>query len=203
MLQWDGLFPLVLILSLQVCSKVLSIVNLVLILSLQSPWSSVTQGPFSARILTNLPLKALSPTLLHPAFMHPPSPRLCLGNIDTLTAETSGTPQHLVWCLMACWGYLSLMPSPSPYQYLVWCLVAHRGTCSSHSCFPLLLDLQWSTHPPSSWPSSGTSSMLIWSPAQPHAWGFSSGPQPPASLSGPHGLGLGLYLPCLGYLGLP
>ena len=50
MLQWDGLFPLVLILSLQVCSKVLSIVNIVLILSLQSPWSSVTQGPFVLRV---------------------------------------------------------------------------------------------------------------------------------------------------------
>ena len=32
------------------CSKQSVIVNIVLILPLQSPWSSVTQGPFSARI---------------------------------------------------------------------------------------------------------------------------------------------------------
>ena len=45
-------------------------------------------------------------------------------------------------------GYLGLVPSPSPYQRLVWCLTVCRGTCSSHGCFPLLSDLQWSTHPP-------------------------------------------------------
>ena len=45
-------------------------------------------------------------------------------------------------------GYLSLVPSPSPYQCLVWRLAACQGTCGSHGRFPLLLDLQWSTHPP-------------------------------------------------------
>ena len=57
-------------------------------------------------------------------------------------------------------GYFSLVPSPSPYQRLVWCLVVRWGTCGSHGRFSFLSDLRWSTHPPSSWPGSGTSSML-------------------------------------------
>ena len=64
-------------------------------------------------------------------------------------------------------GYLGLVPSPSPYQHLVWRLMVRRGTCSSHGRFSLLLDLRWSTHPPSSWPGSGTSSVLPRLPAQP------------------------------------
>ena len=35
------------------------------------------------------------------------------------------------------------------------------------------------------------------------AWSLGSGLQPPASLSGPCSLDLGLYLPCLGCLGVP
>ena len=54
MLQWDGLFPLVLILPLQVCSKQPLIVNIVLILPLQSPWSSVTQGPLILRVFNTV-----------------------------------------------------------------------------------------------------------------------------------------------------
>ena len=37
-----------------------------------------------------------SPSLPRPAFVHPPSPRLRLGNVDTLAGETPGTPYHLM-----------------------------------------------------------------------------------------------------------
>ena len=167
--------------------------------------------PLVARFTTP-PHSTLSPQLPPPgAIPHPTLPSLCA---PPLPSSSPGQRRHPCCCnmwhpltpcggLTAPRGYLSLVPSPSPYQHLMWCLTVCWGTCGSHSCFPLLSDLQWSTHPPSSWPSSGTSSMLIWSPAWPCAWSFSSGPWPPASLSRPHGLGLGLYLPCLGCLGVP
>ena len=48
--------------------------------------------PLTRPRLLDLPLKVPSPTLLRPAFVHPPSPRLCLGNVDTLAGETPSTP---------------------------------------------------------------------------------------------------------------
>ena len=48
----ERLFTLVLIAPLQVCSTLYLYSNIVLIAPLQSPWSSVTQGPFSGRIFT-------------------------------------------------------------------------------------------------------------------------------------------------------
>ena len=185
-----------------------------------------------------------SPSLPRPAFMHPLSPRLCLGNIDLLVAgfatpphstlypqpppqgavphptspglyapplpsSLSGQHRHPHCCnmhhpltpyrgLAAPQGYLGLMPSPSPYQRLVWRLAAHRGACSSHSRFPLLLDLRWSTHPPP--PGLALAPQVCYPDRQLSlvAWSLGSGHWPPASLSGPRGLGLGLYLPCLG-----
>ena len=42
----EHIFPLVLIAPLQVCRSSFHTINIVLIALLQSPWSSVTQGPF-------------------------------------------------------------------------------------------------------------------------------------------------------------
>ena len=104
----------------------------------------------------------------------PTSPGLCA---PPLPSSLPGQCRHPRCCnmqhplmprggLMAPQGYLGLAPSPSPYQHLMWCLTAHWGTCSSHGRFPLLSDLRWSTHPPSSWPGSGTSTVLSRLPAQ-------------------------------------
>ena len=65
------MFPLVLISPLQVCSKGLSIVNIVLIPPLQSPWSSVTQGPLTLWVLTGLAIHKASTT-----------PDLIVGSVD-------------------------------------------------------------------------------------------------------------------------
>ena len=46
----EPIFPIVLIAPLQVCSSSLHTINIVLIAPLQSPWSSVTQGPFVLRV---------------------------------------------------------------------------------------------------------------------------------------------------------
>ena len=110
--------------------------------------------------------------------------------------------------LLAPRGYLSLVPSPSPYQCLVWRLTVHWGTCSSHGCFPLLSDLRWSTYPPFSWPGSGTSSVLPWSPAQPggpglRLWALATCLIVRTLRSRSCSLDLGLYLPRLGCLGVP
>jgi hypothetical protein len=48
----ERVFTLVLIAPLQVCSKVFYLSNTVLIAPLQSPWSSVTQGPFLGQFLS-------------------------------------------------------------------------------------------------------------------------------------------------------
>ena len=55
-------------------------------------WTTSTPWSLGSRHPLNLPLKALSPALLRPAFVHPPSPHLCLGNVDTPAAVTCGTP---------------------------------------------------------------------------------------------------------------
>jgi hypothetical protein len=49
----ERVFTLVLIAPLQVCSKVFYLSNTVLIAPLQSPWSSVTQGPSLGQFLSD------------------------------------------------------------------------------------------------------------------------------------------------------
>ena len=60
-------------------------------------------------------------------------------------------------------------------------------------------------HPPPPPPGPALAPQACYPLCQPGlvARGFGSGLRLPASLLGPRGLGLGLYLPCLGYLGVP
>ena len=98
MLRWDGLFPLVLILPLQVCSKQSLIVNIVLILPLQSPWSSVTQGPLILQVLTGYgpwPALSLNSLLKHHSFntllqLHAP----CFTPSSKITHSLSTSSSH-------------------------------------------------------------------------------------------------------------
>ena len=107
------------------------------------------------------------------AVPRPTSPSLCAPPLPLSSPRQCRHPhccnmQHPLTPhggLTAPQGYFSLVPSPSPYQRLVWCLVVRWGTCGSHGRFSFLSDLQWSTHPPSSWPGSGTSSVLPQLPA--------------------------------------
>ena len=59
----ERIFPLVLIAPLQVCSSSLHNINTVLIAPLQSPWSSVTQGPFALHVSNNWAVDGAHPVV--------------------------------------------------------------------------------------------------------------------------------------------
>ena len=135
-------------------------------------WTTSTPGRRVCDTPSLDPVSSTSPSRCRPPpyFAQPlctPPPLVFAWAMSTPPLVKHPAPLNASWGLAAPRGYLGLVPSPSPYQRLVWCLAARRGTCSSHGRFPLLSDLRWSTHPPSSWPGSGTSSVLPRPPARP------------------------------------
>ena len=132
-----------------------------------TPWSPGSRHPLTWPRILNLPLKVPSPTLLRPAFVHPPSPRLRLGNVDTLAGETPGTPYCLVGASRPL-GVTSASCHPPPFINASCGASRRAGVPAAPTvASPSYRICDGPPTPPSSWPGSSTSSVLPRPPARP------------------------------------